>query len=233
MSKKFPGLLILFIIICLITSCGHDRSAKIELKKVTADFSALTKKVDAEAKIAATRDKKQEMLAESQEGFNNLLKRIADLPASPGLEILRAKILLRLDRLAESEQVIDSVLNSNPAADIINGARVVKVLVLIAQAKTAAAYEIFKDIDPGSLDPVDYYTALFQLALEHEDDETREKCSVQFLNAKELPVEQDGNLYIIQANLAELATIEGDLDKAKSILDEGIKETNVKSEAFL
>jgi thiol-disulfide isomerase/thioredoxin len=96
------------------------------------------------------------------------------------------------------------------------------------------AYNIFKEIESQVKDPHDLYQTYFYLTAVLEDNKVKEAYAKKFLNAKDLPAEQVNNRSVIYFYLASFAKQEGDLDKARRILNEGIEATDdERSKAFL
>jgi thiol-disulfide isomerase/thioredoxin len=71
----------------------------------------------------------------------------------------------------------------------------------------------------------DLFEAYYYLGIEHEDNRIKEDYAKKFLNSKEIPENHKKNRYIMYLFLSAIAKQEGDLDKARRVLNEGIADT--------
>lgn len=232
MLKTFSTL---FLIMIFFISC---QTGKEDLKNFSDDYKQITQKLKEKRKDVKERDEFTAFNEEKKKEYENLLKKYAESPDIDGIEILRSKILVILwdlerpkdkkaerdmKKLEDAEKKIDEIIADKP--DLINEAKMVKVNILIKKKKYNEAYDIFKDIEPEITDADDLFNAYFYTALLHTDNKIKKEYSEKFLNTDNIPEDQVKNRYMMYFNLASIATIEGDRDKAGEILKEGIAAT--------
>jgi thiol-disulfide isomerase/thioredoxin len=212
-----------FILVFLSIFLISCQTGKEDLKKFTDDYVQITQTLKEKRKNVKKRDEFTAFNEEKTKEYENLLKKYEEIPNLDGIEILRSKILLELGKMDEAEPKIDKVLAGKP--DAINEAKMVKINILIKKQKYTEAFDIFKEIESEVKDPDDLYNAYFYFALLHEDNRVKKQYSNKFLNASDLPEGQEKNRYFMYSNLAKVATLESDLDKAREILKQGIADT--------
>lgn len=194
-----------------------------DAKNFSDDFTKVTEKLREQRNNVKNRDDYVAFNAEKKRQYENLLKKYEKSPSIEEIEILRTRLLLGLKKIDEAEKKIDKVLAKEP--DLITEAKMVKVKILLQKQQYSEAYDIFKEIEPQVKDPHDLYQTYYYLASEHEDNKIKEAYARKFLNAKQLPEDQVKNRYILYFILASVAKQEGDLEKARKILNEGIEDT--------
>lgn len=211
---------ILFVIAIFFIAC---RTGKEDLKKFSDDFSQISQMLKEKQAEVKTREEFTAFNEEKTKEYENLLKKYEESPDIEGIEILRSKALLELEKFDDAEKKIDQVLADKP--DSIVEAKMVKVDILLKKQEYDAAYDIFKDIEAEVKDRDDLFNAIFYLALLHSDNDVKKAYSKKFLEAKDLPEDRAKNRYLMHSNLAKIATLEGDLDKAGDILKQGMADT--------
>ncbi len=96
------------------------------------------------------------------------------------------------------------------------------------------AYNIFKAIEPLVKDINDLLDAYYNIGSEHADNKVKEEYSNKFLNSKQIPEDLAKNKFNVYITLAEIAKEEGNADKARKLLNDGIADTkDEKSKATL
>lgn len=211
---------ILFLITIFFIAC---QTGKEDLKKFSDDYSQIFQTLKEKQAEVKTREEYTAFNEEKKKEYENLLKKYEASPDIEGIEILRSKALLELEKFDDAEKKIDQVLADKP--DSIIEAKMVKVNILLKKQKYEAAYDIFKDIESEVKDRDDLFNAIFYLALLHKDNDVKRAYSEKFLNAKDVPEERAKNRYLMYSNLAKVATLEGDMNKAKDILKQGMADT--------
>lgn len=211
---------ILILITIFFIAC---QTGKEDAKNFSADYSKVIAKLnDLQSKVKK-RDDYVAYSAEKKREYENLLKKYEKSPAIEEIEILRSKLLLGLEKTDEAEKKIDEVLAKKPVS--ITEAKMVKVKILLGKHRYNEAHSIFKEIEPQVKDPNDLLDVYFLLGVEHEDNKIKEGYAKKFLNSKNMPENHVKNRFIVYIYLSAIAREEGDLDKARRILNEGIAET--------
>jgi thiol-disulfide isomerase/thioredoxin/GTP-sensing pleiotropic transcriptional regulator CodY len=211
---------ILILIAIFFMAC---QTGKEDAKNFSDDYSKVTEKLKEMRSQVKKRDDYVAYNAEMKREYENLLKKYEKSPAIEEIEILRSKLLLGLKKTDEAEKKIDKVLAKKPG--LVTEAKMVKVKILVEKKQYEEAHNIFKEIESQVKDPNDLLNVYFYLGLEHEDNKVKEEYAKKFLNTKQMPEEHAKNRFIVYLFLSAIASEEGDLDKARQILNEGIAET--------
>jgi len=210
----------LLLIIAFMISC---QTGKEDAKNFSKDYDLTINTLKEKRENVKTRDEYVAYQAEEKNNLEDLLKKYQQSPDIEEIEILRAKVLLDLNKLDEAEKKIEAVLADGP--DMVTEAKMVKVNLLLLKEKFSEAYDIFKDIEGDVKDLEDLHYVYFYLSLKHKDDKIKKEYTSKFLNAKNPPKELNNNRYVLYSNLATVAAKNNDLKKAEKILKEGLAAT--------
>lgn len=217
MNKK---LIALIIILVFIISCQGNSKAD-DLKKLTQDFTVLeTKFKEKESKIKSYKEY-QEFKIELKKEFEDLLAKYKDSAKSEAIDIIKAKMFLKTENLADGEKLIDEVISAN--GNLLNEAKMVKVQILISSKKVDDAYSVFSKIESGVNKGQEYYSALMNFAFEASDKSVRKKYSQELIDAPQLPEKFKRYTYMYHTNLASIAKEEKDIEGAKKILKKALE----------
>jgi thiol-disulfide isomerase/thioredoxin len=211
---------VLFFITIFFIACQTGTE---DAKNFSDDYAKVSEKLRELRSQVKKRDDYVAYNAEKKREYENLWKEYEKSPDVEKIEILRSRLLLGLKKTDEAEQKIDKVLAKKP--DLITEAKMVKVKILLQKKQYNEAYNIFKEIESQVTDPNDLYQAYYYLAEELEDNKLKEAYANKFLNGKQLPEDQVNNKVMMYLVLASIAKQEGDLDKAREVLNEGIADT--------
>jgi len=215
MDKKIVAILVLLV---FIISCGGDSGA--ELKNITTDYTTLeTKFKEKESGIKSYKEY-QEFMAEKKKALEEVLEKYKDSAKSDGIDILKAKILVKTGSFADAEKLVDEVIATD--GKLIDEARMVKVQSLLGKKKVDDAYNIFTTIKKDLNRGMDYYSALMSFAFESSDSSVRKMFSKKLIDATDLPEEFKKYKYMFHANLASIAKEGNDLEGAKKILQDAL-----------
>jgi thiol-disulfide isomerase/thioredoxin/Flp pilus assembly protein TadD len=213
----------IFVVVLMVIFLISCQAGKEEAKKFSADFTQTVDTFREKRAEVKTRDEYIAYKEERKKEFEALLKKYEESPAIEEIEILRSKALLQLGELDKAEAKIDGVLAEGP--ENVSEAKMVKVNILIKREKYSEAYTIFKDIETEIKDPDDLYNAYYYIGQEYDDNKVKKDYSRKFLNAQDIPENFKKSRYQMFGNLASIAMVEGDPDKARTILNEGIADT--------
>lgn len=225
MSKK---IFILAIIAIFLMSC---QTGKEDAKKFSEDYVKITDQLKEKRSKVTNRDDYVAFKVEREKEYETLLKKYEKSPSIEEIEILRSKVLLNLDKLDEAEKKIDAVLADKPENEI--DAKMVKIKILIKREKADEAYTIFKDIESQVTDQDDLFDAYYFIGAGHSDIQVKKECGEKFLGAKEIPEKHVRNKVMVYLTLVMVAKLEGNLDKAKELLNEGIAAVDEKQKPIL
>ncbi len=215
MDKKIIAILILLV---FIISCGGDSGA--DLKNLTADYTALDTKFQEKESGIKSYKEYQELIAEKKKALEDVLGKYKDSAKSDGIDILKAKILVKTGSFADAEKLVDEVIATE--GKLVDEARMVKVQSLLGKKKVDDAYNIFTTIKKDLNRGMDYYSALMSFTFESSDSSVRKIYSQKLIDAIDLPEELKKYKYMFHANLASIAKEGNDLEGAKKILQDAI-----------
>jgi thiol-disulfide isomerase/thioredoxin len=218
---KYKNIFILVFMTIFLFSC---QTGKEDAKQFSDEYGKISGQLRDKMSKVKTRDEYVAYKEERKNAYETLLDKFAKSPAIEEIEILRSKLLLGLEKLDEAEKKIDRVLAKKP--DLIAPAKMIKVQILLERKKYGEAYDIFKDIEAQITDPDDLFEAYYFFGSIHEDNQVKEEYSKKFLNAKQIPGHFEKYKPDMYSNLAAIAKQEGDFDKARRLLNEGMGNTN-------
>ena len=137
MDKKIIAILVLLV---FVISCGGDSGA--DLKNLTADYTALDTKFQEKESGIKSYKEYQEFVAEKKKALEDVLEKYKDSVKSDGIDILKAKILVKTGSFADAEKLVDEVIAAE--GKLVDEARMVKVQSLLGKKKVDDAYNVFQ-----------------------------------------------------------------------------------------
>ncbi len=215
MNKKIIAILIVFV---FLISCGGDSST--DLKNITNDYTALETEFQKKESEIKSYKEYQAFMAEKKKALEDVLEKYKDSAKSEGIDILKAKMLVKIGNFAEAEKLTDEVVASE--GKLADEARMVKVQSLLGKKNVDEAYKVFTAIKTDLHRGKDFYSVLMSFAFESSDSSVRKIYSKKLIDAIDLPEEFKNYKYMFHANLASIAKEENDLEEAKKILREAI-----------
>lgn len=217
-KKLFIALTIALFVIACSGNAGSE-----DLANMTKDFNTLEAKFkEKEGKIKSYK----EYLALKKERdteFDDILTKYKGSKVTDGLEILKARILMKMKKYDEAEAKIDPVIKKD--GKMAPEAKKSKVQILIGKEKYDKAYEIFSDIEQVLEKDEDTYTIFINFAFELSDKDKKREYTNKLLNSTDLSEKHKKYRHMFFANLASIEKEENNLEKAKEILKRGISET--------
>ncbi|MDQ1354554.1 MAG: Redoxin protein [Acidobacteriota bacterium] len=217
MIKK---IFILAVMAMFLISC---QTGKEDAKKFSDDFHKISGDLKVKRDKIKTRDEFVAFNEDSKREFETLLKKYEKSPAIEEIEILRSKVLLKIKNPDEAVKKIDALIAANP--ELMTETKMVKVQILFEKKMYDEAYNIFKAIEPGVKDINDLLDAYYNIGTEHADNKVKEEYSNKFLNSQQIPEDLAKNKFNVYSTLAEIAKEEGNGDKARKLLNDGIADT--------
>ena len=220
MHKKLIALLVIMV---FIISCQGNSKAD-DLKNLTQDFTTLdTKFQEKESKIKSYKEY-QAFKVERDKEFGELLDKYKDSARSEAIDIIKAKIFVKVENLDAAGKLINEVISDG--GDLQSEAKMVKVQVLIGEKKYDDAYFVFSEIENDISRTDNFYWAMLTFSFESSDKSVRKNYSEKLLNDEQLPEKFKKYEYMFYANLASIAKEEKDIAGAKEILMKAIEITN-------
>ncbi|MCK5004613.1 MAG: TlpA family protein disulfide reductase [Candidatus Aminicenantes bacterium] len=220
MHKKLIALLVIMV---FIISCQGNSKAD-DLKNLTQDFTTLdTKFQEKESKIKSYKEY-QAFKVERDKEFGELLDKYKDSARSEAIDIIKAKIFVKVENLDAAGKLINEVISDG--GDLQSEAKMVKVQVLIGEKKYDDAYFVFSEIENDVSRADNFYWAMLTFSFESSDKSVRKNYSEKLLNDEQLPEKFKKYEYMFYANLASIAKEEKDIAGAKEILMKAIEITN-------
>ena len=220
MHKKLIALLVIMV---FIISCQGNSKAD-DLKNLTQDFTTLdTKFQEKESKIKSYKEY-QAFKVERDKEFGELLDKYKDSARSEAIDIIKAKIFVKVENLDAAGKLINEVISDG--GDLQSEAKMVKVQVLIGEKKYDDAYFVFSEIENDISRTDNFYWAMLTFSFESSDKSVRKNYSEKLLNDEQLPEKFKKYEYMFYANLASIAKEEKDIEGAKEILTKAIEITN-------
>ena len=214
MIKK---IFILAFLTIFIISC---QTGKEDAKKFSNEYQQVSQDLKGKQAKVKSRDEFIIYNQEMKKDLETLLKKYEKSPAIEEIEILRSKILLKIKSLDEAEKKIDAILANNPK--LKSEAQMVKVQILFERKKYDEAYQIFKGIENEIKNMDDLLDAYYNIGSEHSENKVKEEYSFKFLKSKAIPEDLMKNKPNAYLTLSEVAKEEGNIIKARQILNDGI-----------
>ncbi|MCK4890746.1 MAG: TlpA family protein disulfide reductase [Candidatus Aminicenantes bacterium] len=219
----YKKLIVVLVIMVFIISCQGNSKAD-DLKNLTQDFTTLdTKFQEKESKIKSYKEY-QAFKVERDKEFGELLDKYKDSARSEAIDIIKAKIFVKVENLDAAGKLINEVISDG--GDLQSEAKMVKVQVLIGEKKYDDAYFVFSEIENDISRTDNFYWAMLTFSFESSDKSVRKNYSEKLLNDEQLPEKFKKYEYMFYANLASIAKEEKDIAGAKEILMKAIEITN-------
>lgn len=185
------------------------------------EYEAL--QADIEQKMAGikSREAYTALMAEKKSGLEALLARHAADPAGDALELLRARILIDLKKYPEAENKLNTLLAGK--GPLRSEAQLFRTKILIETDKIALAVPLFKQVEAKLSRSTDFFDVWMALAMDAPDDMVKREYSLKILAANDLPKKFSQYRAEMVMNLANLEMKQRRIDKAKMILEDGLK----------
>jgi len=228
-------LIILILTACLFFyACGGSgqEAAKFtdELNLINREFERLI--IDLQEKAHQAQNQEEfnllfkemtEKQEKKKESIKNLLIQYADKKSSDEMELIRSMALEEIGEFDQAIEKLDALISrSSPLAD---QAVFEKVKIALARDEYSQALELFRGIEERIAPDNHKFNVYMALAEFSTEAEIRREFAEKFLAAEELPASMHNLKPRMLFILAELAIDEGEIDKAKSLLEQA-KETS-------
>jgi thiol-disulfide isomerase/thioredoxin len=184
------------------------------------EYAALSRSLDEKMAAVKSRDEYQAYLGERKAALEALLAKHAGDPVADAVELLRARILVDLNRYPEAEAKLNALI-AKP------GSRQDEARLLLAEAMTETervglAAPLFKAVEDKVARTADFFEVAMALAFEAPDDTLRQEYCRKLLAAADLPKKFFEYRVYLVTTLAEIEVKKRNVAGAKKILQEGL-----------
>ncbi len=204
--KKLTTIMILAtLLLTMQIIAGDDVTFKNEYETVQKDFDLALKNVKSRAEYEALKKTRTK-------NYEALLKKYEKLTASDPVEIIRAKVLIKLGKFDDAIKKTDSIIKKN--SKWFNDAMLTKVHVYFTQMKIDKALVLFRKIEKNLKPGYDLYQAYQYFAMVAKSDKVKIEYIDKFIAIKDLPEKMKMNKPLIISSKAKLFL---DKDKKKAM----------------
>lgn len=213
--------MVLWIVVLSLLPTMAANLAAAEKNSFSDEYKTL--QTDIEQKMAGikSREAYNALMAEKKSGLEALLARHAADPAGDALELLRARILIDLKKYPEAENKLNTLLAGK--GPLRSEAQLFRAKILIETDKIALAVPLFKQVEAKLSRSTDFFDVWMALAMDAPDDMVKREYSLKILAANDLPKKFSQYRAEMVMNLANLEMKQRRIDKAKMILEDGLK----------
>jgi len=223
------GLPIAFLSLLYAVSANLGAAGK---NHFLSEYEALQAVIEQKMAGINSREAYEKLMTEKKSGLEALLAQHAADPASDQVELLRARILIDLQKYPEAESKLDALLVKKSLLQAES--QLFKAKILTETEKVALAVPLFKQAEAKLPRTTDFFEVAIALAMEAPDDQVKREYSRKILAATDLPKKFAEYRVEMVMNLANLEMKQRKIDQAKNILQDGLKTvTNPDSTKWL
>lgn len=215
---KRMGLAIVFLSFFCAAASGLGAAEK---SPFLSEYEKLTATIGAKMADVKSREDYDKLMAEKKSGLEALLQQHASDPAGGAVELLRARILIDLNKYPEADAKLAALAaKKNPQQD---EARLYQAKILTETDKIGAAVPIFKQVESRVARSDDFFAVEVALAMEAPDDAVRKEYCKKLIASPYLPKEFAGDRGYLYMVLAQIEMEKRDIAAARKILQDGLK----------
>ncbi|MCU0236025.1 MAG: TlpA family protein disulfide reductase [Acidobacteria bacterium] len=203
--------------------------ATAETDPFAGEYEALSRSLDEKMAAVKSRDEYQKFMAEKKGALETLLARHVSAPAGDATELLRARILVDLNRYPEAEAKLNALVAKRGERQ--DRARLLLAEVMAKTERVAQAVPLFRQVEGKVARTPDYFEVALALAFEAPDDGLRQEYGRKLLAAADLPAKFGEYRVYLVATLAEIEVKKRNIAAAKQILQEALKTFTGEREA--
>jgi thiol-disulfide isomerase/thioredoxin len=192
------------------------------------EYMALRAATDAKMESVNDRAEYDKLMDEAKAALEALLARHTADPADAPTDLLRARILIDLQKYPEAEAKLSRL--AGRSGPLQAEARLYQAKILTETDRVTQAAPIFAAIEGRLKRGADYFAVAFSLALEAADDAVRGEYSRKLLAVSPLPQKFARYRVYLVTGLAEIAMKKRDIAGARKILQERLGEFNEERE---
>lgn len=216
----------LFFIVLIGVGCSTDMEGE-RIRTMRGAFTALLTKYDELMKKADNDSLYTMLLKKKKADLMKLLEQYHDAESTDALELVRSAVLIELEDYDTALNKLNRIIDSrNKLAD---KAKFHKMVILQKNKKMEAAIQLFQEIRDKISFNVQTAEVFLNFAFEAPELKDREKFTQDLLKLKEWPEKYKRYEPYMYRNMALIHKEKGDIDSAKSVLNEGIAKLEAKS----
>lgn len=188
------------------------------------EYDALQADLQVKRKAIKSREAYDAFIKEMNGRLNDLLTKIDAAGEGDGLDLLRGKLLMDMNKDAEALVKFDALIQKN--SPLMGDAKFQKVRALLSTQKVAEAESLFKEIDASLQKNKDYYNVIMAFAYMTPNVAEQSKYARIFLDGAEDTEEFKESKASMYELLADVEKSKGNIAEAKRLLEEAL--TKVK-----
>jgi thiol-disulfide isomerase/thioredoxin/predicted negative regulator of RcsB-dependent stress response len=213
--------MILWIVVLSLLPIAAANFSAAEKSGFSDEYEALRAEIEQKMADIKTREAYNKLMAERQGALEALLAKHATDAAAGDAELMRARILIDLKKYPEAESKLKALLAGK--GPLRSEAQLFQAKVLIETEKIAQAVPLFKQVEAKLPRSVDFFEIWMALAMDAPDDMVKREYALKILAATDLPKKFSEYRAEMVMSLANLEMKQRNIDKARMILEEGLK----------
>ncbi len=209
---------ILLVLTLWLLSCGTNSDQA--YRQMSAEYDAVNAKYKEELKTAKSDSAYRSVMNTWKEARQGVLDRYIDAKPTDQIELLRSRILISLERYDQANAKLNELIAKN--SPLSNEAKFQVVRILQYENMMGDALELFKTIENKVEKTPDYYQVMINFAYEAPDVNQRADFSSKLIAMENWPPDLIRYKAYMYENLADIVRRQGDVERAKKILNEGL-----------
>jgi len=222
--RRFIYVLLSFVLIGI--GCSTDKEGE-KVRAMRGAFTALLTKYDELVKTADNDSLYTMLLEQKKADLMKLLEQYQNAKSTNALELVRSAVLIELQDYDTALNKLNRIIDCrNKLAD---KAKFHKTVILQKNKKMEAAIQLFQEIEDKISFNEQTAEVFLNFAFEAPELKDREKFTQDLLKLEEWPEKYKRYEPYIYRNMALIHKEKGDIDIAKSVLNEGVTKLEAKS----
>lgn len=213
--------------LALLLATAGCQNANADLVRYHSTFSQIQQEYNSGLTRVTDREAYLQLQQTRNRRLNELLSDMPDNLESDSAIILRARILVNLQRISEAESLLKPLLNRNePPPEAVT----VQVLAHMAEKRKENALEMYRSIENRITDTSDQHNIWLYFAMVADDADVQREFARKFVESAEMPAHFALFRANVYAQLARLEQMEHRFDSAREWLKKAIE--NAKDPAM-
>jgi thiol-disulfide isomerase/thioredoxin len=212
-------MLVIVFILSLLWAAAAPLGAA-EKNTFSREYDSLVAAIEAKMAGVKSREDYDKLMAERKAGLEALLERLASEPAGDPVELLRARILVDLNKYPEAEAKLNALIADKGARK--DEARLLLAEVMTETERTGQAVPLFQLVEGQVARSDGFFSVAMALAFEAPDAALRQEYCRKLLAAPDLPKKFSQYRVYLVTTLAEIELQKRNIEAAKKILQEAL-----------